>query len=171
MSYRAWLVCAVLLVPAGPARSDEVDDLLKDLRGVKAEGAGAARARAAWDRLVRHGPGVLPRILSAMDTPDPVAANWLRLAFDVVAQPAMKAGGKGIDVDALLVFIRDGKRQGRARRLALDLVERLRPGTRRKLLDGWLDDPEFRHDAIEQVLGKVKKDQTLAKDRVIGLLR
>jgi hypothetical protein len=172
MTWRVWMIGAALaLVLAAPGRSDEVDDLLKDLRAVKAEGGGADRARTAWDRLVRHGPRVLPRILAAMDTPDPVAANWLRLAFDALAEPELKTGGKAIDAGAVLAFARDSRRQGRARRLALDLVERLRPGTRRKLLDGWLDDPEFRHDAIEQLLEKVKRDKKLSKEKATEALR
>ena len=76
--------------------------------------------RAAWDKLVAHGPAVLPRLLEAMDTPDTVVANWLRTAFDRIVEAELKQGGKGIDADALLAFVRDSKRQGRARRLALE---------------------------------------------------
>ena len=49
-----------------------------------------------------------------------------------------------------------------ARRLALDVVESLRPGTRVKLLTGWLDDPEFRFDAIADLI--VKADKLSASD-------
>jgi hypothetical protein len=159
------------LLLAGPARADEVDDLLKDLRAVKANGSGAARARAAYDRLVRHGPKVLPRILAAMDTPEPVAANWLRLAFDAIVEPEIKSGGKAIDADALLAFVRDAKKEGRARRFGLDVVERLRPGTRGKLLPGWIDDPEFGFDAIERLLERIRKEGKGPKDRIVADLR
>ncbi len=172
MPRRAWLLCVVLpCLLAGPARADEVDDLLKDLRAVGAEAGGAVKARAAWERLVRHGPKALPRILAAMDTPDPVAGNWLRLAFEAIAEPEWKAGGKAIDADALLAFVRDPKKQGRARRFGLDVVERLRPGTRGKLLPGWIDDPEFRFDAIEQLLERLRSEDRLPKDRAIAELR
>src|SRR5262245_40344364 len=100
------LVCvlafALSVLLASLAFSDEVDDLLKDIRAVGAEGAGSARARVAWDRLVRQGPRVLPRLLAAMDTPDAVASNWLRLAFDEI----VAADEKAVDVDALLAFAR-----------------------------------------------------------------
>src|SRR4051812_23488292 len=164
-------LCLAALLPVGAARADDVDDLLKDLRAVKAEGVNSARARAAWDKLVRQGPKALPRILAAMDVADTVVANWLRLAFDAIAEPERKAGGKRIDADALLAFARDGKRQGRARRLALDLVEQLRPGTRRKLLGGWLDDPEFRHEAIDQLLDQIQRDKELPPEKAVAALR
>ena len=50
------------LLLAGAVCADETDDLLKDLRTVKAEGVNSAAARGAWDRLVRQGPAALPRI-------------------------------------------------------------------------------------------------------------
>jgi hypothetical protein len=164
------LTLATLLL-VSPCRADDVEDFIEDLRAVKAEGVNSAKARAAWDKLVRQGPKALPRILAALDTQDTVVANWLRLAFDAIAEPERKAGGKKIDADALLGFARDGKRQGRARRLALDLVEQLRPGTRKKLLGGWLDDPEFRHEAIEHLLDELKRDKELPPQKATAALK
>ncbi|MFO0844336.1 MAG: hypothetical protein U0797_18385 [Gemmataceae bacterium] len=102
-----------------------------------------------------------------MGTPDTAAANWLRLAFDEIAEKHPKA----IDADALLAFARDPKRAGRPRRVALGLVERLRPGTTAKLLPGWLDDPEFRADAVEAALARVQGDKELPKEKAISSLR
>ena len=166
---RSCLLAVGMLLPlsANPA---EVD-VLPDLRAVKAEGVGSAKARTAWDRLVEQGPAVLPSILAAMDTPDTVVANWLRLAFDDIVERERKAGGKKVDVDALLVFARDAKRQGRPRRLALDLAEELRPGERKKLLAGWIDDPTFREDAIDDLLERLQRDKTLPKDKALDALR
>lgn len=161
----------LLLALSSGLGADETE-LLKALQAVGKEGAGSPAARAAWDRLVAQGPAVLPRLLDAMDTPNTVVANWLRTAFDRVAEPALRAGGKGIDADALLAFTRDPRRQGRARRLALDVVEQLRPGTRDRLIPGWLDDPEFRYEAIEVVVREaddlLKKGQ---KEQAIALYR
>jgi hypothetical protein len=157
------LALPLLLLPG--VQSGEVDDLLRDICAVGPEGAGSAKARAAWDRLVLQGPRVLPHILTAMDSPDPVRANWLRLAFEEIVARQRKRGGKDIDTDALLAFARDGKRQGRPRRLALDLVEELRPGTRKKLLPGWLDDAEFRHDAIEDLLARLREEKDQPKEK------
>ncbi len=170
LAYRlALLLAAVAALPA--AADDEVARLLKQVRAVGPEGAGSPEARAAWERLVARGPAVLPALLEAMDTPDTVAANWLRTAFDRIADEAAGKGGQGIDADALLRFARDAKRQGRARRLALDLVERLRPGTRAGLLRGRPDDPEFRHDAIELALADLDRDKQAPVDRRVAALR
>src|SRR5262249_8961530 len=116
---------------------------------------------AAWDKLVAFGPAALPSILSAMDTTDTVVANWLRTAFDRIVEEDRKTGAKGIDSDKLLAFVKDAKRQGRARRLALEVIDRLHPGTSARLIPGWLDDPEFRYDAVALLM---KEADTLAKD-------
>src|SRR5262249_52194680 len=110
-----------LLVPS--VQADDTADLLARIRKAGPRGENASDVRAAWDQLVRKGPSALPAILDAMDTPDTVAANWLRTAFDRITDDALR-DGKDIDVDAVLRFASDGKRLGRARRLALDVVER-----------------------------------------------
>jgi hypothetical protein len=146
---------------------EAADTLLRDIRATAHNRtAASAAARAAWDKLVARGPAVLPRLLEAMDTPDPVVANWLGTAFDRVADADLQAGGAHIDAAALLAFARDARRRGRARRLALDLVERVRPGTRGRLLTGWLDDPEFRDDAVAALTGRGDQlVQSAPKDR------
>jgi hypothetical protein len=130
------------------AAADPVQDLQTALR----RGPCSPAARAAWDRLLAQGPAALPRALEGMDTPDTVSANWFRTAFDRIADCALRERSGEIDADALLRFAVDRRRQGRARRLALELVERLRPGTRDRLIPGWFDDPEFRYDAVEFAL-------------------
>lgn len=152
------LTFALLALVAGHGVTDEIDDLLRDLRGDK--------ARPAWDRLVRQGAKSLPPILDAMDKADAVTANWLRLAFDEIAEKDRAA----IDGDALLAIARDPKRKGRPRRVALGLVESLRPGTREKLLPGWLDDPEFRPDAVDCALDRVQRDKSLPPGKAISAL-
>jgi hypothetical protein len=151
--------------------ADELDGLLRDLRVAKPQAANSPAARAAWERLVRRGPEVLPRLLRAMDMPDTVAANWLRTAFDEIAGRALKAGGKGIDADALLAFAKDTKRQGRARRLALSVVKRLRPGTHKRLVGDALGDPEFNYDAVEVGLAELKNTKGLPRPTAIVLYR
>ncbi len=163
------LLMAVIVVPA--VADDEVTDLLKQVRLVGPQGAGSPQARAAWDRLVTRGPAVLPALLDAMDTTDSVAANWLRTAFDRIVEAAQHQDAKGIDTEALLRFAKDPKRQERARRLALEVVESLQPGTRAKLLRGWIEDPEFGFDAIEQAVADLDGDAGLPADKRLATLR
>lgn len=149
-----------LLAACACGAADDAD-LLKAIAAVSKNGPASPAARSAWDQLVAQGPASLPQLLQAMDTPDTVVANWLRTAFDRIVDAEMKAGGKRIDADVLLAFVQDAKRQGRARRLALDVVDQLRPGTNGKLMTGWLNDPEFRYEAVEAL---TKQADSLSKD-------
>jgi hypothetical protein len=144
-----------------PPLSEGADSLRDDIQTLAKQGRGTAAGRAAWDKVVAGGPATLPWLLEALNTPDTVAANWLRTAFDRIVDREFKAhNGRQISSKPFLAFATDAKHQGRARRLALDLVERLQPGTSAKLFPGWLDDPEFRYEAVEVAL---KEAEALAK--------
>jgi hypothetical protein len=128
------------------AADPDIDAILKD-----------TSRRAAWERLVERGPTALPLLLDAMDSKDTAAVNWLRTAFDRIVDKELAAGGKRLDVDALRKYAEDPKRPGRARRLTLNLVEQLRPGASDQLFSNWLDDPEFRFDAIANLMKRADK--------------
>ncbi|MBI1830531.1 MAG: hypothetical protein HYR84_03660 [Planctomycetes bacterium] len=128
-----------------------------DIALVLKQDRGTAEGRAAWSRLSQADAGVLPALLEGMNTSDTVAANWLRLAFDQVAERELKAGGKRIDIGKLEAFVKNAAKNGRARRLALDLLDRARPGTSARLVPDWLDDPEFRMEAVALVLEKAER--------------
>jgi hypothetical protein len=153
MSHR--IVCIALLAVwlgllSDGSAADSVDRLIES---VVKQGKGTAGGRKAWDQLVAGGPSALPAILKALNSPDTVAANWLRAAFDRIVEESFRADqGRELDADGLLAFARDARHAGRARRLALEVVERLRPGTSAKLYHAWLDDPEFRYEAVDVVL-------------------
>jgi hypothetical protein len=109
-------------------------------------------------------PDALPSILEGMNTRDTVAANWLRTAFDQIVERDLQTGGKNIDLVKLLKFVKDASRHGRPRRLALELLERLKPGTSDQLVPDWLDDPEFRYEAVAGVLEKARKSAKAGND-------
>ena len=49
-------LCLLIALWVGtPARADEVDQLLRDIRAVSKQGAGSPVARAAWEKLVAEG--------------------------------------------------------------------------------------------------------------------
>jgi hypothetical protein len=170
------MICRLLLIifflnvfaGIGGSQNKEPD---RDIQVLLKQGRGNAEGRAAWERIVAGGSDLLPVLLKAMDTGDIVAANWLRTAFDQIADKELKAGGKGIDTDVLLRFAQDGTRQGRARRLALDLVEKLRPGTSATLFPGWLDDSEFRYEAVALTLEEAKKMAKEDAKKALGIYR
>jgi hypothetical protein len=154
-----------VLVVAGEA------PVAKDISLVVKQGRGTPEGRAAWERLSQSGPDSLLPILRAMDGADTTASNWLRTALErIVGREESK--GKPLPAEDLLAFARDVKQAGRARRLALDLVERQSPGASDKLLPLWLDDPEFRYDAVAVTLTKARQLlKNDAKDAAGGLLR
>jgi hypothetical protein len=57
----------------------------------------------------------------------------------------------------VLLFVKDPAKQGRARRYALELLDRQTPGTSDKLYPEWLDDPEFRYEAVALLLDSAGK--------------
>jgi hypothetical protein len=140
-----------LLWASAPLADESTADLLREVRTAATQGTAA---RASWDKIVARGPVVLPELLAAMDTPDTVTANWLRTAFDRIVDAERQKGGKALNAEALLKVLQDTRRSGRVRRLALEVVEELRPGTSARLTPGWLEDPEFRYEAVAALLEK-----------------
>ena len=90
-------------------------------------------------------------ILDAMDGANDYALNWLRSAFESIAERELKAG-KPIPLSELGGFLLDVRHHPRARRLAFELIGRVDPGTTDKLLAGMLNDPslEIRYDAVQK---------------------
>src|SRR5262245_42137156 len=140
----------ILLVVGVEATGQEA--LRKDIDVVAAQGLGTAAGREAWQRLADAGPEAARLLLEAMDTPSVVKANWFYTALDRVVLRARQDKTAGLDLDHLLSFAKDTRRQGRARRVALEIVEEARPGSLAKLLPGWTDDPEFRPEALDLVM-------------------
>lgn len=158
---------AIPIFSSGNAIAGEMP-LEKDIQTVAKQGRGNAEGRAAWDRLSGAGADALPAILQAMTDKNTVADNWLRTAFDQIAERAFRQGGIAINAKQMLAIAGDAKKAGRARRLALEVVERLQPGTSTRLYPGWLEDPEFRYEAVAELL---KEAKTLAGDKAMTAYR
>jgi hypothetical protein len=135
-----------LLLAISPILAGETN-LAKDIDLVARQGRGAVQGRIAWDRLTQAGPEALLPVLGAMRNADTTACNWLRSAADRIVE-RMLADGKPLPAADLLAFARDSRQSGRARRWALDVVEQVNPGASEKQFPLWLDDPEFRYEAV-----------------------
>jgi hypothetical protein len=160
-------LCCGLFLLAPSVVVAGIQTLQQDIDTVVKQGRGTAEGRASWERLSQAKADVLPALLEGMNTSDTVAANWLRLAFDRVAERELKAGSKNIDSTKISAFVKDATKQGRARRFALEFLDRQTPGTSAKLYPDWVDDPEFRYEAIALVLERAK-DATKAGNSLIA---
>jgi len=133
-------------------QADEIDELIAVIAKAGPQGSGSVAARQSSRRLTKQGIEILPRLLRAMDTPNIVAANWYRSAYEsIVSREAAKAEPE-FPVAFLQKYARDSKRQGRPRRMVLSLLDKLTPTYRDSILSTLLDDPEFCTDAVDLVL-------------------
>src|SRR5262249_25342683 len=96
----------------------------------------------------------LPIILKGFDGADATAANWLRLAVDVIGEKAL-ASNISFPAAALETFIMQKDHSGSARRLAYEWLVRVDPKDSEGLLPDMLQDPsvELRRDAVARSLG------------------
>lgn len=147
------LVLAVLVV-GGTLKADDIDAL----RAVGPEGNGAAAARAARDRLAAGGASNLVPVLKAFDGSSVLAQNWLRSAFEAIADAEIKRG-KYLPKDELLAFIRDTSGAPEARRLAYEWLLKRTPELEQSLIPQLLQDPspEFRRDAVKRLLSEASE--------------
>jgi len=150
------LLGVVCLLTASPLLvADEIDDDLEAVTKAGPGGKGSVAARNATARLSRRGLEILPRLLEAMDTDNIVAANWVRTVYEEITRRELaRDPAPEFPVSELTAFAEDPRRQGRTRRLVLALLDRLKPGTSEKLIPGWLNDPEFRDDAVAAALAR-----------------
>lgn len=160
---RRWLSAAPLALAvaalAAPAQEPEgIKARLAQIKKVGREGAGNAEAARAWKALVAEGTPALLPILDAIEDDSRLASNWLRPAFEAIAESAQK-DGKALPRDALEKFIRDTKKAGTARRIAYEWLVKADGTAPERLLPGMLLDPspELRRDAIDRALKEAEK--------------
>lgn len=146
------LAALVLLLPLPSALADEVDRALAEIAQTGPQAAGSAAARKACDALSQRGVEVLPRLLAAMETDNPVAANWVRSAFETIVNRELARANESFPVEVMRAYVRDPKHAPRVRRLALAVCDSVEPEFSKKTIPRLLDDPEFREDAVEMAL-------------------
>jgi hypothetical protein len=152
----------VLLFLCEAAGSAEVDGgkLTEIIKRVDKHGAGHREAVDAVRQLQQGNGASLIRILRGMDDAGPLATNWLRGAFETIAQRELKAGRK-LPAEALETFVKDTTHGDRARRLAYEWLVRVDATAPDRLLPRMLDDPslELRYDALARRLEEIQADE------------
>ena len=165
-----FLVIVLMSAAMRVAAADAVDQAIAVIGKAGPGAAGSADARQARDELAQQGAEILPRLLVAMDTTNRVAANWYRTAFDTIADRELARPKPALPRAAIEAVVRDARRNGRARRLGLTVLERLDPAVRAQWMADWLDDTEFRRDAVDHALrqgDRAKSDQQHERSRTL----
>ena len=157
-----------VIVTAGPhiAEAASVDEHVQAIRAVGAEGLGHAEAIVAVNELSRGKSDTLLPILKAFDDANSLATNWLRGAFEAVAERAWKLSHT-LPTGELEAFVQDVARHPEARRLAYEWLIKADPSASDRLIPGMLRDasPEFRREAVQRLLDravKTREDQKSA---------
>lgn len=149
----AAVITHAFLLSAVPAQDTPINTLKAVAK------VGPKKAQAAMKDLAQAGPAAMLPILKGFKGADPVAANWLRAAFEASASRVIKNGQK---LPAQLTeFVEDKSRtnDGRARRLAYDWMLKTDPKIADRMIPAMLHDPvpEFRRDAIRRLIDQAKK--------------
>lgn len=166
----AWLGIASLLFAANTA------DLIQSVKAVGPEGAGNPAAIAAVKELSRGPASSLLPLLAAMDDATPLAANWLRGAFESIADRQIKSK-KQLPTKDLEAFILDTKHDPHARRLAYEWLAKVDPSLPDRLIPNMLLDPgaDFRRDAVQRLIdqadAEAKTDKAAASNTYREALR
>lgn len=132
--------------------ADEVDERIDVIAAVGRGGSGSPAARDAAQALSARGIEILPRMLQAMDTPNPVAANWYRTVYETIVRRELENTSPKFPIAELKAYTQKSERGGKPRRLVLRLLDRLEPNYRDEFIPTRLDDPEFRDDAVAHFL-------------------
>src|SRR5687767_7482803 len=108
---------------AAHAAESDTRSLIDTIKRVDKYGAGHREATVAVRQLQQADGARLFDILGGMDDAGPLAANWLRGAFETVAQRELRAGK--LSADRLEAFVVDRSHGDQARRLAYDWLSRV----------------------------------------------
>ena len=160
------LVLTVLIaVPWRTGAAADVESLLELIRGAEVGGAGNDRVAVAWKELAKSNPEQLPKILGSLKGANPLAANWLRNAVDVIAARGASTGN--LPKEKLEAFVRTTSHDPRARRLAYEWLAKVEKTAADRLIPTMLNDPsvEFRRDAVARLLATANdlRDQKKAE--------
>lgn len=148
---------------ADPATAPKgFDALVARVKKVGRFGGGNADAAKAWKELVALGrPALLP-LLGTISDDDLTASNWLRPAFEAVAEKEQQTGK--LPAKGLEAFATNRKNGASARRLAYEWLVKADKSAADRLLPKMLDDPapELRRDAVAKV---IKEADALAEKK------
>lgn len=154
------ILLAGLILATGqsaPTSANETTEAIRALQSVEPFAGGATAARAAQQHLIAGGSANLVPILKGFRGSSLLATNWLRSAFEAIADSERKSD-RGLPTAELLLFVRDVSEAPAARRLAYEWLLKEDPTLDDQLIPQFLTDPspEFRRDAVARLLSEAK---------------
>ncbi len=151
-----------LLGPLPAFAIDAAGDISEPLRQLGAIDSAdePASVAAAWKQVAQADVRQLPRVLTAINTEHPLAANWLRSAADAMVERAI-AEGQPLPLDELEQFIGETQHDPRARRLAFELLREVEPKRAESLIPAMLQDPsvELRRESVALRMAEAEQYQ------------
>ena len=147
----AGILLTTLVLPV--VRADDTSGAIKVLREVQPGAVDSAAARDAVQQLRAAGSQALLPLLQGFRDVSPLAVNWMRNAFEQIADAETKAGRK-LPQPELEAFVRDQNQSPFARRLVYETLKRSDAALETRLIPDMLLDasPEFRRDAVAMLI-------------------
>ncbi|MCA8983143.1 MAG: hypothetical protein R3C12_11385 [Planctomycetaceae bacterium] len=139
-------------VAAGPP-AEEVSAAILRIQEVSGQAEGHVAARQAIQTLQSQDASALLPILQALETANPLSANWLRNAFETIAARTVKQG-QPLPVDEMFAFLGEKSHNPKSRRLTFEWLRRVAGERTNSLIPGFLNDPsdELRREAVARLL-------------------
>ena len=158
----ASMLLTTLVLP--DVRADDTTGAIKVLREVQPGAVDSAVARDAVQQLRAAGSQALLPLLQGFRDASPLTVNWMRNAFEQIADAETKAGRK-LPQRELEGFVRDQKQSPFARRLVYETLKRSDAGIENRLIPDMLQDasPEFRRDAVAMLIAEASALPDAAK--------
>ncbi len=131
----------------------DVETLLNDIKSVDQQAQGNRQAQQAIRELLKNDDVSLTTVLEAFSGANPLAVNWLRGAFESLADQRLKTT-KTLPKKQLEAFVLDTRHDPRARRVAYEWLVKVDDTATSRIIPGMLNDPsvEFRRDAVARLL-------------------
>lgn len=147
----------VCLVFVSSVQGVEIDSLLEQVKAVGPKGQGNREAQQAVVKLSQADHEALLPILRASNDANPLAMNWLRGAFEAIADDTLKSGGE-LPRQDLEAFVLDTSNSARVRRLAYEWLARVDASAPDRIIPTMLNDPseELRRDAVARLIEAAK---------------
>ena len=144
--------------PSNAVLGGDVETQIRTILNVQREGAGHAAAVPALRSLAQQPSTALIPLLHGMDRANLLAANWLRGAFEAIADRELKARAL-LPKKELEEFTLDRTHAPQSRQLAYEWLLKIDPSASDRLVPRMLDDPcaEFRREGVQRLIDAASK--------------